>query len=388
MRYIAHISLCIFSLCLSNMLMAEQTAVDSLDSKEATPVPPVIGHSTDVFKKDDIEISGADILQGAIESLEEIDISNFAAQDSKLLKRSSINKIIVYRISGNRDSLLDRDDYLLLEHLLINKVKNLYQVIECIECNSRKITVYFDRLSQHSKLGTYEHAQELANSLGVDGILFWGINLMRPSMGIYFRLMEIATGKTIFTKKDLIKDIASNPYLQTDWWSIHLKAHRVAFDATKGEDASKNYTTNIPFIGMSREWDIIDYGVSVRVGADYLVVAPPFCDAVRCSAAATDAQAAILSNVTVYRLEAGIKNYYGPIHPYLSLGAISLDFVSLTSAVGFYTDFGIIFQHSASGFSFNLNYLSFLSPIEMSYSSDQVSIINSGQIGMGVQYRW
>jgi hypothetical protein len=334
------------------------------------------------------------ILAYAIASLEifnfeDIDLTNFY-----LLSRDKIKNILIYRVAGKQQPILGKDDYALLQHLLINAFSRAYHIVECLECTQRRIILQSGKLSYQSLITDNHELKQHAAQVGADAILLWGINNQQSKTGVFFRLVDIKTDKVVFSQQELLEHLQNLhnykrkhlPY-KKQWLELSAQITSMNYTSYHKAIVQNKESSILPFVGVNYNIGYLPLSLILSFNIDALLFNPPLCKALQCNAYSSSSSP--LSFFKGYRLLAGVKRSYArQLYYYGSFGILAINIPNVPSEVSSIYQLGVEWHMLESNIIYNLGINGLLQTMNFNYQDYQVNIEKNLQLILGIKYRW
>jgi hypothetical protein len=154
------------------------------------------------------------------------------------------NRIALYRVGDPRNHRFPAELYEAVENRMLDRILagGAFQVFECMQCKTVKVTIRDGRFSMARRAETNARLREIADDIGVDGMLLWDAYYQYDRVVLDARMMEAETGRIVWSKKYTYSTKWDRGYsLYTGLWGLELTRFATATEEKVSVDRLVSY---------------------------------------------------------------------------------------------------------------------------------------------------
>lgn len=154
------------------------------------------------------------------------------------------DRIALYRVGDPRNHRFPAELYEAVENRMVDRLLagGAFRVYECMECKTVKVTIKDGRFSMARRAETNARLREIADEIGVDGMLLWDAYYQYDRVVLDARMMEAKTGRIVWSKKYTYSTQWQRSYSVTaGLWGLEAKRHATGSEPAVSVDRLVNY---------------------------------------------------------------------------------------------------------------------------------------------------
>ncbi|MFA9461557.1 hypothetical protein [Thiohalorhabdus methylotrophus] len=111
------------------------------------------------------------------------------------------DRIALYRVGDPRNRRFPAELYEAMESQMFDRLLagGAFQVYECMECKTVRVTIKNDHLSMARRAASNARLRQIAESVGVDGMLLWDAYFQGDRAVLDTRMMDVETGRIVWS---------------------------------------------------------------------------------------------------------------------------------------------------------------------------------------------
>lgn len=143
----------------------------------------------------------------------------------------NIQKIALIRTSDKSNYLLSKRTNTLIEDQIRDRIISgkRFQIIECLECKTVKVTIKDNKLVREDFTENNEHMRKYGRKLDIDAFMFWEAFIEGNRVIVNFKLIKATDGKILWTRQ------YNGPYDPTayDHFSLDIYIGMLGYNLTR-----------------------------------------------------------------------------------------------------------------------------------------------------------